>query len=136
MNRNLLIAGLVVAAIAAPVTMVVGQRASGGDDSSVATDFPIAAARAKSAGEAIYLAKCQYCHIEMGPGTITLSGRLGPEKAMLANRDDLTADYVKAIVRSGLNGMPALTRVEVSDPELDQIAAYLSRPRPETPLKP
>lgn len=136
MTRNILIASAALAALAAPVSTVVGQQASGGDNSSVRTDFPIASARAKSPAEAIYLAKCQYCHIEMGPGTITLAGRVGPDKAMLANRDDLTADYVKAIVRTGLNGMPALSRVEVSDAELEQIATYLSRPRPETALKP
>ncbi len=77
--------------------------------------------------EAVYLARCQYCHIQLGPGTITLSRRLGPEEALLANRTDLTEDYIKTVVRTGLNTMPALTRVEVSDDELDLIAEYLTR---------
>jgi cytochrome c5 len=77
--------------------------------------------------EAVYLARCQYCHIELGPGTITLARRLGPEDALLANRTDLTEDYIKVVVRNGLNTMPALTRVEVSDAELDLIAQYLTR---------
>lgn len=77
--------------------------------------------------EAVYLANCQYCHIQLGPGTITLSRRLGPEEALLANRTDLTEGYVKTVVRNGLKTMPALTRVEVSDEELELIAAYLTR---------
>jgi cytochrome c5 len=95
------------------------------------SDFPLAAARAKSPAEAVYLAKCQYCHTEMGPGTITLARRVGKEHALLAARTDLNAQYVKIIVRRGLNTMPAINRVEVSDAELEQIAAYLSRPRSE-----
>ena len=77
--------------------------------------------------EAVFLARCQYCHVQLGPGTITLSRRLGPEDALLANRTDLTQDYVKTVVRNGLNTMPALTRVEVSDTELELIAEYLTR---------
>ncbi len=77
--------------------------------------------------EAVFLARCQYCHVQLGPGTITLSRRLGPEDALLANRTDLTQDYVKTVVRNGLNTMPALTRVEVSDKELELIAEFLTR---------
>ena len=77
--------------------------------------------------EAVFLARCQYCHVALGPGTITLSRRLGPEEALLANRTDLTEDYIKAVARNGLNTMPALTRVEVSDSELELITDYLTR---------
>ncbi len=77
--------------------------------------------------DAVYLARCQYCHIQMRPGTITLAKRLGPDDALLANRTDLTEDYVKLVVRNGLNTMPAITRVEVSDAELDLIVEYLTR---------
>lgn len=77
--------------------------------------------------EAVFLARCQYCHVQLGPGTITLAKRLGEEDALLANRTDLTKDYVSTVVRKGLNTMPALTRVEVSDEELELIAQYLTR---------
>lgn len=81
--------------------------------------------------EATFLARCQYCHVALGPGTITLSKRLGPEHGMLADRTDLSKDYVKAVVRNGLNTMPAITRVEVSDDELERIADYLTRNNPQ-----
>ena len=98
-------------------------------------DYPVAAARAQSDGEAIFLARCQYCHVEMGPGTITLGKRLGKDKALLAQRTDLTAPYIKGIVRHGFNTMPALTRPEVSDAELEEIAAYLTRSREAVAVK-
>ena len=50
-----------------------------------------------------------------------------PEKGLLANRTDLTADYVKSVVRMGKVAMPRLTRVDVTDAELDAIAAYLAK---------
>jgi mono/diheme cytochrome c family protein len=59
-----------------------------------------------------------------------LGRRLGPDRALLAQRTDLHADYVRTVVRAGLNSMPALTRVEVTDVELDAIASYLSHPKP------
>lgn len=77
--------------------------------------------------EAVFLARCQYCHIQLGPGTITLARRLGKDKALLAERTDLTEDYIKSVARHGLNTMPPLTRVEVSDKELDLIVDYLTR---------
>jgi cytochrome c5 len=77
--------------------------------------------------EAVYLARCQYCHVQLGPGTITIARRIGEEEALLASRTDLTEDYIKTVVRGGLNTMPAITRVEVSDEELELIAGYLTR---------
>jgi mono/diheme cytochrome c family protein len=53
-----------------------------------------------------------------------------PETALLTNRTDLTADYVKAVVRNGKMAMPRLSRVEVTDAELDAIAAYLAKAKP------
>jgi cytochrome c5 len=94
---------------------------------SPARDYPVTAARAKSPGEAAFLARCQFCHVEMGFGTLTLAKRLGPKQALLASRTDLDPDYIRGVVRNGLNTMPPITRVDVSDPELDQIVKYLTR---------
>jgi mono/diheme cytochrome c family protein len=78
-------------------------------------------------GRALFLGKCGYCHLPMGPGTVTLQRRLSAEQALLANRADLQAAYVKVVVRHGLNSMPAINRAEVSDPELDAIARWLEK---------
>ena len=50
-----------------------------------------------------------------------------PDKGLLANRTDLTADYVKAVVRMGKGAMPPQTRVDLTAPELDAVAKYLGK---------
>ena len=86
---------------------------------------------AANPGESLFLARCGLCHLEHDTGTIMLGRRLGADHALLAERADLRADYVRAIVRQGLNSMPALTRVEVNDTDLDVIANYLSHAKPK-----
>lgn len=83
-------------------------------------------------GAALFSNRCGACHLDMGMGTNLLTKQMlaagrPPSDALLANRKDLTADYVKAVVRSGKNAMPRLSRVEVTDPELDSIARYLGK---------
>ena len=79
-------------------------------------------------GKKVFHARCGYCHLAGGTGTIMLGRRLGKERALLEERTDLTAEYVKKITRVGINGMPPHTRIEVPDSELDLIAAYIARP--------
>jgi mono/diheme cytochrome c family protein len=85
-------------------------------------------AQSYAQGEKLFHARCGYCHLEGGTGTIMLGRRLGKDRALLAERTDLTAEYVKKITRVGINGMPPHTRIEVPDSELDLIAAFVARP--------
>jgi mono/diheme cytochrome c family protein len=78
-------------------------------------------------GEALFKARCGICHAGMGPGVLTLTKRLGKDKSLIAERSDLDPNYVKGVVRRGLNSMPPLGRVEITDAELAEIAAYLTR---------
>jgi mono/diheme cytochrome c family protein len=79
-------------------------------------------------GNRLFHARCGYCHLAGGTGTIMLGRRLGKDRALLESRTDLTPEYVKKITRVGLNSMPPHTRIEVPDSELDLIAAYITRP--------
>ena len=79
-------------------------------------------------GNKLFYARCGYCHLAGGTGTIMLGRRLGKDRALLGQRTDLTASYVIKITRVGLNSMPPHTRIEVPDSELDLIAAYITRP--------
>ncbi|HWW65870.1 MAG TPA: cytochrome c [Sphingomonadaceae bacterium] len=116
MNRPALAgAALLLAAAATPVAII------------AAPAKPSAAAAAPADGQALFVNKCGYCHLPMGPGTVTLQRRMSPEQALLANRTDLTADYVKMVARHGLNSMPPINRIEVSDSELDTIARWLAK---------
>ena len=91
-------------------------------------------------GDKLFHARCGYCHLAGGTGTIMLGRRLGKDRALLDQRTDLSADYVKKITRAGINSMPPHTRIEVPDSELELIAAYIARPastRPQpTPTPP
>lgn len=80
-------------------------------------------------GGKAFRAKCGFCHLERGTGTIMLGWRLGADRALLEKRTDLDAAYVRTIVRTGLKSMPALTRIEVTDAELAAIASYLASPK-------
>jgi len=79
-------------------------------------------------GKKLFHARCGYCHLAGGTGTIMLGRRLGKDRALLEERTDIAAEYVKKITRVGINGMPPHTRIEVPDNELDLIAAYIARP--------
>jgi len=83
-------------------------------------------------GKALFENHCGYCHLTFGMGTnLLVKQRLAvgasPASALLANRDDLTAGYVRAIVRMGKGAMPPQTRVDVTDAELASIATWLGR---------
>jgi mono/diheme cytochrome c family protein len=79
-------------------------------------------------GKVLFHAKCGYCHLQGGTGTIMLGFRLGKDKALLEDRTDLSTSYIEHVARAGIGSMPRLTRIEVPDSELKSIAAYLTRP--------
>ncbi len=83
-------------------------------------------------GEALFQNRCGACHLAGGMGTNLLTKQRmmagePPEKGLLVNRDDLTADYVTAVVRAGKNAMPPQTRVDITDAELASVSAYLGK---------
>lgn len=84
-------------------------------------------AAAASPGQTAFRARCGGCHLDRGFGTRVLSRRVDPKVAQLEQRDDLTRDYVRTVVRNGLNAMPPLRKAELGDAELNAIAAYLAK---------
>ena len=92
---------------------------------------PVASASKIAEGKALFNARCGYCHLAGGTGTLMLGRRLGKDKALLASRTDLSAEYIRKITRVGINSMPPHTRIEVPDSELNLIVAYLKRPESE-----
>ena len=51
----------------------------------------------------------------------------GQKPAVLEERTDLTVPAIKTFVRHGVLFMPMFRKTEVSDADLDAIAAYLTR---------
>jgi mono/diheme cytochrome c family protein len=90
--------------------------------------FASAAADAAD-GKALFDYHCGKCHDAAGTGTVMLTKRFGKERALLQDRAEMTATFVKRAVRWGSLSMPRITRVEVPDAELDAIAAYLTAAR-------
>lgn len=77
-----------------------------------------------------YQKYCSMCHGEgVGkPGTLALQAKYkGAVPALLDKRTDLTAALIKTYVRNGISIMPIFRKTEISDAELDAIAAYLTR---------
>jgi len=94
------------------------QAAAARDDSS----------QSRAQGKKLYDTRCGICHESGGTGAIMLARRLGKDRSILAARTDLTPDYIHNIVRVGIGSMPPFSRIEVTNEELDLIAAYLTRP--------
>jgi (+)-pinoresinol hydroxylase len=93
-------------------------------------------------GQEVFQERCAACHAPVpknmigppymppNPGTQALKARYKDAKpAELEARTDLTAPFVAAIVRQGLNSMPFFRPTELSDDDLAAVGAYLSRKR-------
>ena len=83
-------------------------------------------------GASVFSTHCGYCHLPFGMGTNLLTKQQvlagqPPAMGLLANRRDLTAGYISAVVRNGKGAMPAQTRVDITDAELVAVGAYLTR---------
>jgi mono/diheme cytochrome c family protein len=80
-------------------------------------------------GQALFAGSCAYCHSQRGFATALLGKRVGPQNSILEARTDLSPALIHTVVRHGINGMPWYRRSELSDAQLDDIVAYLTRPR-------
>jgi mono/diheme cytochrome c family protein len=125
MKRCLVASGLVVALLAGPAN---AQR-------------PSARAAQVEQGKEVYTYWCAPCHgpgLGM-PGFDALPGaqQLGIKyrgtniPALLDERTDLVPAFVKTTVRQGVSFMPQFRKTEISDADLDAIAAYLTRNNPK-----
>ncbi|HEY8519553.1 MAG TPA: cytochrome c [Gammaproteobacteria bacterium] len=94
-------------------------------------------------GREIYAYWCEPCHgpgvglpgFDALPGThqLALKYRNTSIPAVLDERTDLAPAYIKAVVREGISFMPQFRKTEISDEELDALAAYLTRNNPSPP---
>jgi mono/diheme cytochrome c family protein len=80
-------------------------------------------------GRQVFAAWCAPCHsTDPGnPGTVALEVRYqGSKPAALEARTDLTPDLTRFFVRNGLSIMPPFRKTEISDADLEALAAYLA----------
>jgi mono/diheme cytochrome c family protein len=80
-------------------------------------------------GKAVFDKWCAPCHGDGPgkPGTAALQALYkGVKPALLEQRTDLVPDLTKNFVRNGVSVMPFFRKTEISDAELDALAAYLA----------
>lgn len=119
-----------IAAAAAACSLIgAAALASGGEDRGQAGNAGMNALQDRTStgpAGALFVEKCAMCHRQFGMGTVILARRMPQDMAMLERRDDLTKAYVVYAARMGVGNMPPVPRGELSDAELDAIAAYLA----------
>jgi mono/diheme cytochrome c family protein len=84
-------------------------------------------------GRQVYQYWCWNCHGEGAgkPGTQALAAKYkGSKPAILDQRTDLTPALTRFFVRNGVSIMPFFRKTEVSNADLDALAAYLARLSP------
>ena len=89
-----------------------------------------------AAGRAVYAKWCAPCHDPgvIHPGTNALTVKYkGVKSGVLLEWTDLKPQTVKHLVRHGISVMPQFRKTEISDAELDALAAFLSRNTDEQP---
>ncbi len=112
---------IVVAGLAILTTAALGQNAPSADT-----------------GKVVFDKWCTPCHGAVAPagglgdgalpGTSALRVKYNGElPAVLEERTDLAPEFIETVVRGGLFGMPITRKTEVSDSELEDIIAYLTR---------
>lgn len=92
-------------------------------------------------GQRVFSYHCAPCHgrgpgidgSPMLPGTAALQARYqGRLPAALEDRNDLSAPMLKGFVRGGIGPMPMFRPTEVSDQDIEAIAAYLGSHRDQS----
>jgi mono/diheme cytochrome c family protein len=90
---------------------------------------------ALATGKAVFQHYCAPCHgagrgddgAPMLPGTQALQLKYrGQKPGLLEERSDLPASLITTIVRNGVASMPPFRKTEVTDADLEAIAAYLA----------
>jgi mono/diheme cytochrome c family protein len=80
-------------------------------------------------GQQVFDYWCATCHGPGNlPGTMALQTKYkGSKPALLSERTDLSPPVTKTFVRKGVSIMPFFRKTEISDADLDALAAYLAR---------
>ena len=100
----------------------------------------LAQTASQAKGKVVFNKWCAPCHGAEAPSRGPLPGALpgtsalavkyqGKLPAVLEQRTDLAGASIMTVVRRGLYGMPITRKTEISDAELEDVVAYLTRNR-------
>jgi mono/diheme cytochrome c family protein len=100
---------------------------------TLATVTAVASAQddAVGRGERVFDYWCAPCH-DPGPGhpgtqSLEIKYRGTDQPSTIEDRTDLTPELVKVFVRQGILSMAPFRKTEITDAELDALAAYLAQ---------
>jgi (+)-pinoresinol hydroxylase len=118
--------------LALAIVLLFAARAVGAQEASRSSSWTktTVSGEGQPKGYVQYQSYCSMCHGEGAgkPGTMALQAKYkSAEPALLDKRTDLTLQLVKVYVRNGVSIMPIFRKTEISDADLDAIAAYLTR---------
>ena len=130
MNRHAAVLSSLLLASALWAGAGFAQAPPGGADWANPSASAVQRRDAATPEQTLFVQKCGMCHREMGMGTVILARRQPAERAMLEKREDLTAEYIRIAVRTGLGNMPRIPQGEVSNEQLDAIIRHLVKARP------
>ena len=110
--------------------LLIGAFCTGGLFAAGVLTTLASAQEAAPNGEAVYEHWCAPCHAA-GPGHPGTQGlqikyRDTDTNPVLVDRTDLTPEVVKVFVRQGVLSMAPFRKTEITDAELDALAAFLS----------
>lgn len=120
---------LAAAALALTATALWAQEGPRGPAAPV-----VRLVKADLPGRTVFEHQCAPCHgaghgtdgAPVLPAVAALQRRYnGDPSPLLELRPDIEADYVRLFVRNGVGAMPAFRKSELTDTQVDQIAAYL-----------
>lgn len=79
-------------------------------------------------GSEVFDHYCAACHgTADAPASVQLARTRGKDKALLAGRKDLAADYIEYIVRHGLKSMPPFAPSDLDDAKLNALVGFLTK---------
>jgi (+)-pinoresinol hydroxylase len=96
---------------------------------AIAASAPAQQQDAHQVGRQVFDAWCAPCHGDGpgNPGTAALEALYrGQKPALLEQRTDLVPELTRTFVRNGVSIMPFFRKTEISDEELQALAAYLA----------
>lgn len=135
--------------LACAATLAAARLATAAEPAAVAatpaaTAAPVAVAAPErvASGRAAFERVCAPCHARgagldgspMLPGAAALALKhQGAVSPFLEERSDLNAQVLRVFVRQGSGAMPMFRKTEISDAEIDALAAYFAASAPAAP---
>jgi mono/diheme cytochrome c family protein len=129
MDRGACFIGLVAVLLTGKTLSQVPEDGLTSRELGIRQEAPVSPSVLLARGEEIFVYWCQPCHgpEPIKPGTAALAAKYqGTIPAPLTERSNLTPEFVKLMVRQGLSMMPFFRPTEISNADLDALAAYLA----------